>query len=112
MSSAEIIREIRRLHTLLAGRALNNYYTTLEIPLTVEHPEDSPYLYTPPSDVSINSAIFLPANTPYKYRLNALDWIQVAPKTMLKYTEFDINTLEVSNEAGEGSLYIILEGRV
>ncbi|GAH46057.1 unnamed protein product, partial [marine sediment metagenome] len=86
----------------------NDNYITVEIPLTVEH--DCYSVDIPLYFDSVNFARFKSAPFAYKYRANHGDWIDVVADYEVEIDDFEITSIDFSNEVGLGVLEVYLEG--
>ena len=86
----------------------NDVYMNIEIPLTVRH--DCYSTNIPLYFDSVNFARFKPAPSAYKYRVNHGEWIDVVAAYEVEVEDFEIMSLDFSNEVGLGVLEVYLEG--
>jgi len=86
----------------------NDLYLIVEVPLTIKH--DCYSVEFPTFVESINHFRFGLCSSAYKYRINHGEWIDVAAEAEVVEKDFDVNSLDISNDAGAGTLNIYLEG--
>lgn len=85
-----------------------NTYVVKNIDLSVAH--DCKTILKPVYMEEINYVRFLSAASSYKYRINHGDWVTVPKETQLSVDEFNIEKIDIQNEAGGGTLGIYMEG--
>ena len=88
----------------------NDFYLTMSVPLTVSHDCYSLGHLFPTFVESINHFRFELCSSAYKYRINHGDWIDVAAEEDVAEKDFDVKTLDISNDVGADTLTIYLEG--
>ena len=86
----------------------NNYYSVLELPISVPHDRYSVDISTFFSVV--NYVKLFPATSEYQYSVNDGDWIIVGSGNQIELEDFETESLVISNVAGAGILRIYLEG--
>ena len=86
----------------------NDIYLTAEIPLTTKH--DCYSVIFPDHVDSINHFRLGLCSSAYKYRINHGEWIDVAAEAEVVEKDFDVKTLDISNDVGIDTLTIYLEG--
>jgi len=86
----------------------NDLYLTAAVPLTVKH--DCYSVEFPTHVNSINHFRFSLCSSAYKYRINHGDWIDVEAEAEVVEKDFNVVSLDISNNVGTGTLAIYLEG--
>ena len=104
----EIGLEVARSMPKPVPEKKNDNYMTAEIPLTIEH--DCYSVDIPLYFDAVNFARFKPAPYAYKYRVNHGEWIDVVAAYEVEVEDFEITSLDFSNEVGLGVLEVYLEG--
>ena len=104
----EIGREVTRRLPKPKPKRNNDLYLTVEIPLTIRH--DCYSVEIPTFVESINHFRFSLCPSAYKYRINHGEWIDVDADAEVVEKDFDVESLDISNDVGIGTLEIYLEG--
>jgi len=86
----------------------NDGYITTVLPLTNKH--DCYSIDIPTFFDIVNFAKFAPSSSIYKYRINHGEWVDVSQNSEIVEKDFDIESIDVSNDIGSGVLNIYLEG--
>lgn len=86
----------------------NDVYLTEEVPLTTKH--DCYSIIFPDHVGSINHFRLGLCSSAYKYRINHGEWIDVAAEAEVVEKDFDVESLDISNDAGADTLIIYFEG--
>ena len=108
IASEEVAFEVARSIPKPVPEKKNDIYLTVEIPLTTSH--DCYSVEFPTFVESINHFRFSLCSSAYKYRINHSDWIDVDAEAEVVEKDFDVDSLDISNDVGAGTLEIYLEG--
>ncbi len=104
----EIGREVARQVPKPLIERKNDLYLTAEVPLTTKH--DCYSVIFPDHVESINHFRLELVSSAYKYRINHGEWTDVAANEEVDEKDFDIESFDVSNDVGTGTLEIYFEG--
>lgn len=86
----------------------NDIYLTDSVPLTISH--DCYSIVFQDHIDSINHFRLGLCSSSYKYRINHGEWIDVAAEAEVVEKDFDVESLDISNDVGTGTLEIYFEG--
>jgi len=106
--SEEVGLEVARRIPKPEPEKKNDLYLTVEVPLTIKH--DCHSVEFPTFVESINHFRFSLCSSAYKYRINHGEWVDVAAEAEVVEKDFDVESLDISNDVGAGTLEIYLEG--
>lgn len=86
----------------------NDIYLTAEVPLTIKH--DCYSVIFPDHVDSINHIRLGLCASAYKYRINHGEWIDVEAEAEVVEKDFNVESFDISNDIGTGTLEIYFEG--
>ena len=88
--------------------ARNDIYHIADVPLTISH--DCQSVDIPTFFKSVNHMRIDSCESPYSYRINHGEWIDVTLESEIVESSFDIETIDIKNDVGTDTLHIYLEG--
>ncbi len=94
---------------LKSGKVVrNNVYDTIDVSLTTSH--DCYSVDIPAFFKSVNHMRIDSCESTYSYRINHGKWVDVDLESEIVESGFDIQTIDIKNDAGTDTLHIYLEG--
>lgn len=107
LHAEEVVRKLK-LSVEVPKEKKNDIYLTEEVPLTTKH--DCHSVVFPDHVESINHFRLELVTSAYKYRINHGEWIDVAANEEVAEKDFNIESFDVNNDVGTGTLDIYFEG--